>query len=47
MASSLENDLVAYADDVTLISVAPSKVKRASVADSLNCDPELFRLFSP
>ena len=38
MWSGLENDLVAYADDATLIAVVPSPDMRATVADSLNCD---------
>ena len=40
MWSGLENDLVAYADDATLVAVVPSPDMRAAVADSLNRDLE-------
>ena len=37
MWSGLESDIVAYADDATLIAVVPSLDVRAAIADSLNC----------
>ena len=36
--SVLENKLIGYADDTTLLSVVPSPVVRVTVAESLNCD---------
>ena len=38
MWSNLENDLLAYADDATLVAVVPSPNMRTAVADSLNRD---------
>ena len=36
--SILENKLIGYADDSTLIAVLPSPGLRAAVAESLSCD---------
>ena len=36
--SILENKLIGYADDSTLIAVVPSPCVRVTVAESLNCD---------
>ena len=38
MWQGLENKLVAYADDATLMSVVPSPTNRSLVAESLNRD---------